>query len=75
MTTPAEQTSKRNCASAPDMILKHWRVVPYMAVILLFGLAGLVLGNPGTWPQWRGPQRDGSLQMSPWPDELDETHL
>jgi len=75
MTAPAKQISKRNCASAPDMILKHQRVVPYMAVILIFGLTGLVLGNSGTWTQWRGPQRNGTLQTSPWPDELDETHL
>jgi outer membrane protein assembly factor BamB len=51
------------------------------AVSLLLGLTGLVLGNPsgtgnpGTWPQWRGPKRDGTVETLPWPDKLDETHL
>ena len=52
-----------------------------MAASLLLGLTGPVPGNtyesvsPGTWPQWRGPQRDGTIEMLPWPDRLDETHL
>jgi outer membrane protein assembly factor BamB len=29
----------------------------------------------GTWPQWRGPSRDGRYQGTLWPDKLDEEHL
>ncbi len=32
-----------------------------------------VLGEEDTkswWPQWRGPSRDGMVQMKPWPDTL-----
>ena len=31
--------------------------------------------HPGTWPQWRGPQRDGRLDAPPWPNNLDESTL
>lgn len=27
------------------------------------------------WPQWRGPNRDGSFQGKPWPDKLNTNHL
>jgi outer membrane protein assembly factor BamB len=81
MNTPQDNVSTCNSASAPDTILKHRLVVTCMAVSLLLGLTGPVPGNtyesvsPGTWPQWRGPQRDGTIEMLPWPDRLDETHL
>jgi len=32
-------------------------------------------GVPGTWPQWRGPHRDGTVDGAPWPDKLDARHL
>ena len=28
-----------------------------------------------TWPQWRGPYRDGSVKSDLWPDELSESYL
>lgn len=28
-----------------------------------------------TWPQWRGPQRDGQVQGAPWPTRLSEGAL
>jgi len=28
-----------------------------------------------TWPQWRGPHRDGRTDSTPWPVSLDEKHL
>ena len=28
-----------------------------------------------SWPQWRGPSRDGRMDSSPWPSTLDEQHL
>lgn len=30
--------------------------------------------GPDSWPQWRGPLRDGRLEQS-WPNSLDEGHL
>jgi outer membrane protein assembly factor BamB len=34
-------------------------------------------GEPETWPQWRGPHRDGSVSDSaaPWPESLQEQSL
>lgn len=31
--------------------------------------------NIGTWPQWRGPERNGIVEGSPWPGKLDSTQL
>ncbi|MEI6342600.1 MAG: PQQ-binding-like beta-propeller repeat protein [Verrucomicrobiota bacterium] len=28
-----------------------------------------------SWPQWRGPSRDGRTEAAPWPASLDEQHL
>lgn len=28
-----------------------------------------------SWPQWRGPSRDGRTDAAPWPSSLDERHL
>jgi outer membrane protein assembly factor BamB len=32
-------------------------------------------GAPETWPQWRGPQRNGAVDSSAWPNTLDKSHL
>jgi outer membrane protein assembly factor BamB len=32
-------------------------------------------GEASTWPQWRGPNRDGQVSGSAWPDKLDTNHL
>ena len=31
--------------------------------------------EPSTWPQWRGPNRDGQVSGPAWPDKLDTNHL
>lgn len=31
--------------------------------------------DPGTWPQWRGPTRDGQVRDAAWPATLDTNHL
>ncbi len=42
------------------------------AALLLFAPAG---SAESTWPQWRGPTRDGQVTGKAWPDSLDESHL
>jgi outer membrane protein assembly factor BamB len=32
-------------------------------------------GEPATWPQWRGPNRDGQFSGPTWPEKLDTNHL
>ena len=39
------------------------------------GVRMLAAEEGATWPQWRGPGRDGSVMDSPWPDSLDAVHL
>ena len=31
--------------------------------------------EPSTWPQWRGPDRDGHASGPAWPEKLDTNHL
>ncbi len=32
-------------------------------------------GESPAWPQWRGPNRDGQISGSDWPEKLDTNHL
>ena len=44
-----------------------------LALVLAFGVTAAVAD---TWPQWRGPSRDGTVPTSPpWPSQLDEKTL
>jgi outer membrane protein assembly factor BamB len=51
--------------------------------IILTGLLFLVLSatttktvaESGSWPQWRGPTRDGQVTGPAWPQDLDEARL
>lgn len=47
------------------------------AVLIAFSVgAGLAsAADPGPWPQWRGPTRDGQVKAAPWPDSLQEPKL
>lgn len=38
-------------------------------------LAGDAGKDANTWPQWRGPTRDGQVAGPPWPDRLDKDSL
>ena len=35
-----------------------------------FLASGVAAAGPATWPQWRGPTRDGLVGGPPWPDKL-----
>ena len=47
-----------------------------VAAVTLCPLPAVAADIAATWPQWRGPSRDGQAPMSPvWPDRLDEATL
>jgi outer membrane protein assembly factor BamB len=55
-------------------LLKNIAVV--LAILLAPGGDGPSAdGNGETWPQWRGPQRDGCVNGAEWPNSLQGNHL
>lgn len=53
-------------------------VIRYATLLtILLGVCGAALANDAqaTWPQWRGPMRDGQLPPTNWPESLDADHL
>ena len=51
------------------------RSVQSSVVVCLLMVRLLGAAENASWPQWRGPQRDGSVSSAPWPERLQETHL
>jgi outer membrane protein assembly factor BamB len=45
-----------------------------MLLVLLTCSSGHAV-DEASWPQWRGPARDGHVAGAAWPDRLDEDHL
>jgi len=44
--------------------------------MLVYGSSSLpAAGDAGTWPQWRGPKRDGSVDAGSWPASLQRPTL
>jgi outer membrane protein assembly factor BamB len=43
--------------------------------LTLFCAAVVPVMAGDTWPQWRGPSRDGQFHGRPWPTSLDTNHL
>ncbi len=35
----------------------------------------LLAADGRTWPQWRGPERNGHVSSGVWPKDLSESHL
>ena len=54
------------------MAIVRWRMSVLLACVLLSCRSGgLLSADDGeTWPQWRGPNRDGTVSSSSWPDDL-----
>jgi len=50
------------------------RLVP-LAVAVCLGSSLFAADTPATWPQWRGPTRDGKVGGPAWPDKLSPDHL
>ena len=49
---------------------------PWFYLALAVGLlAGPFPARSATWPQWRGPGRDGQVGGAPWPQKLDTNYL
>ena len=48
-----------------------------LAAVAMFLGAGMPCraADPATWPQWRGPTRDGQVTGATWPDALKEADL
>ena len=57
-------------------MITQCRALVFMA-ILICGEQGNLLwaGDTETWPQWRGPQRNGRVDGRPWPTGLQEPKL
>lgn len=49
-----------------------------LATCVLITLSSQIRGESldrGSWPQWRGPQRNGLIEAAAWPRDLSEKHL
>ena len=84
---PGRVCSERDFGlSAPNIKTSVHNIQPLVArltmsallagVLLSCGSGGLLwAGDVETWPQWRGPKRDGSASGGSWPDSLQTPSL
>ena len=49
-----------------------WGIRFFVIIVLIMPISSVVQDS---WPQWRGPTRDGKVQNGQWPTSLDEKHL
>lgn len=50
--------------------------VMLVVAVTLCPLTAIAADIAATWPQWRGPWRDGQAPLTPiWPDRVDEATL
>jgi outer membrane protein assembly factor BamB len=56
-----------------------FRLCPFHLFLVFSVIACCVCASKAsaeeTWTQWRGPNRNGRIAETAWPDSLDETHL
>jgi outer membrane protein assembly factor BamB len=78
-TIPAEMTNPRKPASRAQesgmfatRCSTAWVLVSALTAIITTGLRA---DDNDTWPQWRGPQRNGRVHGGPWPASLQDPHL
>ncbi|MBM3846287.1 MAG: pyrrolo-quinoline quinone, partial [Verrucomicrobia bacterium] len=48
---------------------------PHLTLLFLTLAAGALASSESSWPQWRGPDRDGRFAGPTWPAKLDTNHL
>lgn len=51
------------------------RILASLLLLTLIAVPTWAADPPATWPQWRGPQRDGTVGGAAWPDSLQGEHL
>jgi len=56
------------------MKIHHRHIASLLLALSAFSGAAATDAGP-TWPQWRGPGRDGQFAGPAWPDKLDADHL
>jgi len=58
------------------MTMYRTQLVMLVAAVALWPLTAIAADLEATWPQWRGPSRDGQAPLTPvWPDRVDESAL
>ena len=58
------------------MKLFRTQLAMLVAAVTLCPLTAIAADNTATWPQWRGPSRDGQASLTPvWPDRVDDATL
>ncbi len=50
-------------------------MIRLLASCCLLIICNLGVAQVATWPQWRGPGRDGLVPGADWPDSLSEDRL
>ena len=57
------------------LLMLVFAAVPNLTLSGLAGEMGEANTNTTTWPQWRGPTRDGQISGPAWPDRLTKESL
>jgi outer membrane protein assembly factor BamB len=69
-------TNRHNGTRTRNFWIARQCIAALLVGMLFCGTGSLTaVADPGTWPQWRGPKRDGSVNAGAWPDSLQEPAL
>jgi outer membrane protein assembly factor BamB len=71
-TSAVAKAASTRCPQVPLIACRGWLAVGYVATAV--AVAGAET-PAATWPQWRGPSRDGQVSGAAWPDSLNTNHL
>lgn len=81
---PPHDSGKPGKSNSLSVLMRYWALIVFAAVVVashgLGQLAPIEGAEPkkvpaSSWPQWRGPKRDGLVAGTTWPQSLDEGHL